>query len=92
MRSLQSKNISLFKFSLKVCKIKVRKMKVNVVITIIIEYASICLNLSKCLNMLGRVLNISCVQICQDSEYARALNMQVTQGSKYATIWLNMSG
>ena len=67
-------------------------MKVNVVITIIIEYASICLNLSKCLNMLGRVLNISCVLnmpgfwIRQGFEYAR-----VTQGSKYATIWLNMS-
>ena len=27
-------------------------------------------------------------KICQDSEYGRILNMQVTQGSKYATIWL----
>ena len=30
--------------------------------------------------------------ICQDSEYDRAMNMQeFTQGSKYATTWLNMS-
>ena len=29
--------------------------------------------------------------ICQDSEYGRVLNMRVTQGSKYVTIWLNMS-
>ena len=55
----------------------------NAIVTQPTEYARICLE---------RILNISCVLnipgfwIWKGSEYA-----SITQGSKYATIWLNMS-
>ena len=37
----------IFKFRLNVCKIKVKKKQVYVIVTIIIEYASISLNFTK---------------------------------------------
>ena len=67
------------------CKIKVEKKKVNVIVTIIIEYVWICLN--EVLNM-PQVLNMSNFWIWQNSEYGRALNKwelhRVLNMSEYA--------
>ena len=79
------------------------------IITIIIEYAWMCLNKQD--SEQPQVLNMPKFWICQWSEHDRVLNRvldrvlnifwvlnklvfwiwKITQGSKYATIWLNMS-
>ena len=116
--------ITDLKFCGKVCKTKLKKKKVNFIITIVIK----CAYISRILNM-PQVLTMSQFRIWHNSGYARVLNMRalhsvlnmpeytqnivlniswvlnmpgfwkwlgseyairVTQGSKCATIWLNV--
>ena len=85
LTSLLSKNINLFKFRWKVCKIKV---KVNVTITIIIECAWLFLNKQgleyASIPKYAKILNMSKFWIWQGSLYA-----SVTKVSDYARICLD---
>ena len=100
---LSQKNV--FKFPWKVCKIKVKKIKVSIIIAIIIEYVWIFLNKQGSQYGLdpkyAEILNVAKFWIWQGSQYVIAAfwicpNMswqssEYISGSKYARI-LNMTG
>ena len=82
------KKCMCFQISCKVWKIKVKKVKISVIITIIIEYAWIWLNKqgSECASGLKyvKILNMAKFWMWQGSQYA-----SVSQRSQYARICLD---